>query len=244
MQNGNMIFIIKMNKSLNLVLPFPDDLIVISSLWISKPEQLIYLLIKSFRHREQFHLNDYMSRSHKTRDNYQQQQYSNDYHRQIPQESNQKIHNSRVNNFDFKDYNRNVYNKESNPPLRQQKHDSDSPQIDERTFHRRRNFTNSHFQQQQDTSIRNEQRKFDNQLKDNSNLKRYDIKSNLSPRFQSNNNQRKFLTGNFPNLFFSFCSENLGRPKRYSNMRTNQQQGSLSQMQQSNNLEQSNSLNS
>jgi len=159
-----------------------------------------------------------MSRSQKGRNDYHQQQYYNDYHRKVPNE----IANGRINNFDFKDhdrslsYNRNGYNKNTNTQTavsRQQQHDYNLYQIDERTFHRRRNFTNSQFQHQDNISKfnnnlsnRNDQRQLgkqsneNNQFKDNyegrKGFQRYELyenKNNLPPRLQVNNNYRNLI---------------------------------------------------
>jgi len=167
-------------------------------------------------------------------DNYPQQYY-NDYRRRISHETNTKLYNDRINNFEIKDYdrslsyNRNSYNKDTNihketqTTSRQQRHNYDPYQIDEQTFHRRRNFTNSQYQQQDNIlkfnnnpTNRNDQRRLDkqsngnNQFKDNNEyrnyggknqqqnrvFKKYELyenKNNLPPRLQINNNYRNLI---------------------------------------------------
>ncbi|CAF1023413.1 unnamed protein product [Rotaria sordida] len=187
--------------------------------------------------QEQLHLNDYISRSQKGRSGYNQQQYYNDYRQPIPQKNfNNKLHNDRKDDFDFQDYGRllsnnhnvgynrniNTYEK-SQTTVRQQQHDYNPYKIDERIFHRRRNFTNSQFQQQDivskfynDNPHGNIHRRFNeksnenNQFKknyeyyntsnknqqENRNLKRYEFyenKNNLPPRFQIINNKRDLI---------------------------------------------------
>jgi hypothetical protein len=173
-----------------------------------------------------------MARSQKGRGGYHQQQYYNDYHRRVSHETNNKLHNDRINNFNFKDYDRSLsynrydYNKDTNihketqTAPHQQRRNYDPYQIDERTFHRRRDFTNSQFQQQDNVSKfnnnpsnRNDQRRLskqsneNKQFKDNNEyrnyegknqqqnrgLRRYGLyenKNNLPPRLQINNNYR------------------------------------------------------
>jgi hypothetical protein len=164
-------------------------------------------------------------------DNYPQQYY-NDYRRRI-------LHNDRINNFEIKDYdrslsyNRNDYNKDTNihketqTTSRQQRHDYDPYQIDEQTFHRRRNFTNSQYQQQDNIlKFNNNQRRLDNNeyrnyggknQQQNRVFKRYELhenKNNLPPRLQINNNYRNLTQKQqyqrklkiFKNLFMYFSS--------------------------------------
>jgi len=84
-------------------------------------------------------------------------------------------------------------------------------QIDERAFHRRRNFTNSQYQQQ-DYPIKSS--------KDNLHSKTHQTNRNFE-KYELNTNQRN----SFANL-----QSNFERPKRYSTMRNNssQQQASNS----------------
>jgi hypothetical protein len=154
-----------------------------------------------------------MPRLRTSRSDYHQPQYHNDYRRRVPPETDNTKQPVRINNFDFKDYNRplsyprNSYNKSTtnhkeSPAAaapRQQRRDYDPYQIDERTFHRRRNFTNTQFQQQDNISKFNNpsnRRRSDNPFKDggtNRDLRKYDSyenKNHLPPRLQINNNYR------------------------------------------------------
>lgn len=117
---------------------------------------------------------------------------SNQTHRQPTREGNQ----NRMTNFECKDYHHNTFNQQ---------------QTDERTFHRRRNFTNSHFQQQ------------DRPLKDNFPRKTHQINRDFD---------KYELTNNLP----SRLQSNIERPKRYSNMRnnSNQQRSSFTKTSNSN----------
>jgi len=147
-------------------------------------------------------------------------------------------------------YNRNGYNKEAQTIPHRQRRDNDPYQIDERTFHRRRSFTNSRLQQQ-DNGL-----KFDNnpnrnglpRLGEQSNQygrknEVYENKNKLPPRLQMNNNNQNLSS----NLSTDVSSNE--RPKRYSSMRNNmtnsiQQRTLPSQIQRyqdqrSNNAEQS-----
>jgi len=106
MQNGNMIFIFLMNKYQNLVNQYQDEIRIVLSLLNFLKTKFIFITHKSFRrrnnyNREQLHLNDYMTRFQKGHNDNYPQQYYNDYRRRVPHENN-----SRINNFDVKDYDR------------------------------------------------------------------------------------------------------------------------------------------
>jgi hypothetical protein len=175
--------------------------------------------------RDQLQFNDHTSRSQQGRDTKHYQQYSNDYRRGVSHDDYTKSRNDRINNFEFKDYERSFshthhgYFKDTNTyekaqtTSRQQRRDYDPYQIDDRTFHRRRNFTNSLFQQQDNAPKfnknphRNNQRQL-GEHKDtyynhegkhqqqNRTLRKYDLyenKNNLPPRLQMNNNNRNLI---------------------------------------------------
>jgi hypothetical protein len=149
-----------------------------------------------------------MFRSQKLHDDYHEQKYYNNSRRPIPHENYKKPQNDRITSFDLKDYdrplsyNRNGCNrdttihKEAQTTSRRQRRDNDPYQIDERTFHRRRSFTNSQLQQQ-DNGV-----KFDNNPNRNG-LRRldehgrrnevYENKNKLPPRLQINNNNRNLI---------------------------------------------------
>ncbi|CAF2391545.1 unnamed protein product [Rotaria sp. Silwood2] len=248
--------------------------------------------------REQLHLHNYISRSQQGRSSYHQQRYYHDYRQRVPLKNFNNSNNNRKDDFDFKNsgrslsnnhngnYNRsiNTYEKlQTTSRQQQQQHNYNPYKIDERIFHRRRNFTNSQFQQQDNilklhnnnNPNRNIQRRFDEKSNENSrfknnyeyynqggktqqenrNLKRYEFyenKNHLPPRLQIIHNNRDLIqkqqNQQSPTSSLSTDILNIGRPKRYSNMRNNmtnsiEQQQILSskiqhyQDQRSNNIE-------
>ncbi len=200
MPNGNMIFIFVMNKSPNL----DDEItIVLSSLkFLPKPHlSILYFRPRYNYNREQLHLNDYMLRSQKGHTGHHQQQYQN---RRFLQETEKKTQQGRINNFDFTDYdrsssyNRNALNRDliTQTAPRPKRGDNNPYQIDERTFHRRRNFTNSQFQQHEDVSKfnKNPSNRIDQRQQSKENHQLYENKNNLPPRLRINNNNYRNST--------------------------------------------------
>lgn len=134
-----------------------------------------------------------------------------DHRRQVPQESERNLSLDRTNHFESN--RRSNYRKDiETTPSRQEQRDYHGNTIDERVFHRRRNFTNSQFQQHDNPSKRNESGRQlskpsqeNNRFRDNDDY-RYQSKSektrNLPPRFLEN-------------------GLNTERTKRYSHMRNN-----------------------
>ncbi|CAF0895321.1 unnamed protein product [Adineta steineri] len=181
---------------------------------------------------EQPRSNNFISRPYKRYTGYQQpQRYTSSYRQRLSHDNYNNSPKVPINSFDLKDYNRPLsynrtgYNKdmtttttttskEAQVTSRQQRHDNNPLQIDERTFHRRRDFKNSQFQQQENGSKintnfdRNDQKRFSEQIngndrfKDNNeyynqtrknqqDFKKYELyenKNTLPPRFQTNNN--------------------------------------------------------
>ncbi|CAM4889956.1 unnamed protein product [Rotaria socialis] len=173
---------------------------ILKSRYPSDKQNRTYFEHGNHRDREHFPLKDTNSQS-KTEHNcyHQPQRDYHDYRRRIPHTSYNKLHNNRVNNFDVKDYgqplsnNRNdSYNRTMNtnekyhvaPRRQQQQQQSDNTNlyhIDERIFHRRRNFTNSQFQQQAN------ELKLHNSNPSRQNPRRFDEKSNEPNQFKHNN---------------------------------------------------------
>ncbi|CAF4478515.1 unnamed protein product [Rotaria socialis] len=173
---------------------------ILKSRYPSDKQNRTYFEHGNHRDREHFPLKDTSSQS-KTEHNcyHQPQRDYHDYRRRIPHTSYNKLHNNRVNNFDVKDYgqplsnNRNdSYNRTMNtnekyhvaPRRQQQQQQSDNTNlyhIDERIFHRRRNFTNSQFQQQAN------ELKLHNSNPSRQNPRRFDEKSNEPNQFKHNN---------------------------------------------------------
>ncbi|CAF3581328.1 unnamed protein product [Rotaria socialis] len=172
---------------------------ILKSRYPSDKQNRTYFEHGNHRDREHFPLKDTNSQS-KTEHNcyHQPQRDYHDYRRRIPHTSYNKLHNNRVNNFDVKEYgqplsnNRNdSYNRTMNTnekyhvaPRRQQQQQSDNTNlyhIDERIFHRRRNFTNSQFQQQAN------ELKLHNSNPSRQNPRRFDEKSNEPNQFKHNN---------------------------------------------------------
>jgi hypothetical protein len=107
-----------------------------------------------------------------------------DPRRRLPQESER---NSRTNNFDFKDPF--SHNRNTQVVSRQQRGEHNPYQVDERTFHRRKNFTNSQFQQHDNVSkpfnrIDQRQSKDNYQFQGNNDYRQYEF---LPPRLRINN---------------------------------------------------------
>ncbi|CAF2263381.1 unnamed protein product [Rotaria magnacalcarata] len=244
---------------------------ILKSRYPSDKQNRTYFEHGNHRDREHFPLKDTGSQSKTEHSSYHQPQRDyHDYRRRITHTSYNKLHNNRVNNFDVMDYgqplsnNRNgSYNRTMNTnekshvasrrqQQQQQQQQSDNTNlyhIDERIFHRRRNFTNSQFQQQtNELKVHNSNpRRFDeksnepNQFKHNNGyknnnseklqqeyrgLKKYEFfetKNNLPPRLQLDNPKRNFTQKQSyqqkPTLNLSSQLSNIERPKRYSNMR-------------------------
>jgi len=126
------------------------------------------------------------------------------------QDQKQKKSRQMHNQFQLNDYMSRTNHRMTN-------FDFPKQQIDERAFHRRRNFTNSQYQQQ-DYPIKSS--------KDNLHSKTHQTNRNFE-KYELNTNQRN----SFANL-----QSNFERPKRYSTMRNNssQQQASNSNAKQQN----------
>ncbi|CAF0904610.1 unnamed protein product [Adineta steineri] len=178
---------------------------------------------------EQPRSNNFISRPYKRYTGYQQpQRYTSSYRQRLSHDNYNNSPKVPINSFDLKDYNRPLsynrtgYNKdmttttskEAQVTSRQQRHDNNPLQIDERTFHRRRDFKNSQFQEQENGSKintnfnRNDQKRFSEQINGNDRFKDnneyynhtrknqqdskkyelYENKNTLPPRFQTNNN--------------------------------------------------------
>ncbi|CAF4704426.1 unnamed protein product [Rotaria sp. Silwood1] len=151
--------------------------------------------------REQLHLNDYISRAQKGHSGYNQQRFYNDYRQRVPQKNFNHSYNIRKDDFDVKDYGRSLSNNHNGASNRnintyekpqttfrqqqqqQQQNNYNPYKIDERIFHRRRNFTNSQIQQQDNVS------KLHNNNNNNPNRnipRRFDEKSNENNQFKKN----------------------------------------------------------
>lgn len=205
-------------------------------------ELFIHINIKTFsrygnqRHRERFYANDRITRSQWQHNSYHAQRNDNhDSHRQVSYKTYSKLHNNRMNNnTDLVKDNRRPLSKNpmtssqrviSNDEKAQvmthqqkQQNPNNPYHIDERVFHRRRNFTNSQFQQQNNelkvhdmNRSKENQKRFDekpneynqfkynngkNQQDNHSYFKKYDFnenKNNLPPRLQLANHKRNFI---------------------------------------------------